>query len=158
MRFEEIVQKFGAAVEAGDGTALGDLFTQDGVYHDMFYGAFTGRDAIKGMLEGIFHRDAKDFRWEFLDPVSDGTVGYAHWLFSYTGTTDHIKDQRVVFDGIGLFFLKDGLISRYEDVSNSAVPLKAMGVPAPVIDRMIGKWQSELEARPGYDAHKAGRA
>jgi ketosteroid isomerase-like protein len=153
MQFDELVKAFGAAVEAGDGTALAALFTEDGVYHDMFYGAFEGRDAIKEMLEGVFHRDAKDFRWEFHDPVSDGKIGYTHWLFSYTGATPHTGGQRVVFDGVGLFFLKDGLIARYEDVANSVVPLKQMGVPQGVIDRQVDKWQSWLEARPGYADH-----
>lgn len=156
MEFNEIVKAFGAAVEAGDGTALANLFTEDGVYHGMFYGAFAGREAIKGMLEGIFHRDAKDFRWELLDPVSNGRIGYAHWLFSYTGTTEHTKGRRVVFDGVGIFFLTDGLIARYEDISNSVVPLKQMGVPQAVIDRQIEKWQGWLEARPGYDKHAKG--
>lgn len=156
MEFKDIVTAFGAAVEAGDGTALANLFTQDGVYHDMFYGAFKGRAAIKGMLENIFHRDAKDFRWELLDPVTNGRIGYAHWLFSYTGTAAHIKGQRVVFDGVGIYVLKDGLIERYEDISNSVVPLKAMGVPQPVIDRQVEKWQGWLEARPGYGAHAKG--
>jgi len=156
MEFKDIVKAFGAAVEAGDGTALADLFTQDGVYHDMFYGSFKGRAAIKEMLENIFHRDAKDFRWELLDPVTNGRIGYAHWLFSYTGTAEHIKDQRVVFDGVGIFFLKDGLIERYEDISNSVVPLRKMGVPQTVIDRQIEKWQGWLEARPGYGAHAKG--
>ena len=59
----------------------------------------------------------------------------------------------MVFDGVGLFFLEDGLIARYEDVANSVVPLKQMQVPQPVIDRQIEKWQGWLEARPGYAAH-----
>jgi len=156
MQFEEIVKAFGAAVEAGDGGALADLFAADGVYHDMFYGSFHGHAAIKEMLEGLFHRDAKDFRWEFHDPVTNGKVGYAHWLFSYTGTAQHIKGERVVFDGVGLFFMEDGKIARYEDISNSVVPLKRMNVPQPVIDRQVAKWQGWLEARPGYENHAKG--
>ena len=153
MRFNELVKAFGAAVEAGDGTALADLFTADGVYHDMFYGAFEGRAAIREMLEGVFHRDARDFRWDFLDPVSDARVGYARWLFSYTGTTRHTDGQRVVFDGVGVFFLEGGLIARYEDVANSVVPLKQMRVPRAVIERQVERWQGWLEARPGYAEH-----
>lgn len=153
MRFDELVKAFGAAVEAGDGTALAELFTADGVYHDMFYGAFEGRAAIKEMLEGVFHRDAKDLRWDFLDPVANAEVGYAHWLFSYTSTTRHTAGQRVVFDGVGVFFLDGGLIARYEDIANSVVPLKQMGVPQAVIERQIEKWQGWLEERPGHAEH-----
>ena len=46
-RFPELLAQFTDAVAAGDGTALGALFTDDGTYTDTFYGAFTGRDAIR---------------------------------------------------------------------------------------------------------------
>ena len=32
----ELLSRFTAAVEAGDGAAFGALFTADGVYHDVF--------------------------------------------------------------------------------------------------------------------------
>ena len=62
MTFDAILSRFTAAVEAGDGTALGALFTQDGIYHDTFYGEFHGPSAIKDMLENHFWRDAEAFR------------------------------------------------------------------------------------------------
>ena len=153
MRFETILEKFSAAVTAGDGAALGALFTEDGIYDDVFYGEFAGRDAIAGML-AIFHDGGTDFRWEFRDPVSNGKTGYAYWLFSYTGANRNNKGKRVVFDGVGIFHLRDGLIERYEDMCNGALPLKQMGTPAPIVDRMLGKWQAHLEARPGFANHK----
>ncbi|MFP6796259.1 MAG: nuclear transport factor 2 family protein [Pseudomonadales bacterium] len=42
------------AVESGDGRKLGQLFTDDGVYNDCFYGALHGRDAMARMLEEHF--------------------------------------------------------------------------------------------------------
>lgn len=154
MPFEEILDKFSNAVTAGDGAALGALFTEDGVYDDIFYGAFAGREAIARMLEDIFYDGGTDFRWEFRRPVSDGKTGYAYWMFSYTGENKNNKGQRVVFDGVGIFHLRDGLIERYEDMCNGCVPLRQMGTPAPIVDRMLGKWQAHLEARPGYATHK----
>ena len=63
--FTQLLKDFAAAVEVGDGSALAALFTEDGVYDDIFYGEFHGRDAIRGMVENIFWRDARDFLWEF---------------------------------------------------------------------------------------------
>ena len=155
MEFGDMLGRFAGAVEAGDSAALAALFTEDGVYHDVFYGAFRGREAIAGMVRDLFHRDGQDFRWEFRDPVCDGRVGYAAWLFSYTARTRHAAGARVIFDGVGLFRLKDGLIAHYEDVCNGCLPLRQMGAPPNVMARMLEKWQRRLEARPGYSAHRA---
>ncbi|MEL0091445.1 MAG: nuclear transport factor 2 family protein, partial [Rhodospirillales bacterium] len=61
MIFSDLLARFTAAVETGDGTELGKLFTLDGVYHDTFYGEFQGPAAIKNMLENHFWRDAEAF-------------------------------------------------------------------------------------------------
>ena len=60
------------AVEARDGRRFAALFCEDGVYHDVFYGAFAGRRKIAEMIDDWFFRTAADFRWDMHDPVSDG--------------------------------------------------------------------------------------
>lgn len=152
-KFGSLLKEFAAAVEAGDGTALAALFTEDGVYDDIFYGAFHGRDAICDMVEKIFWRDGKDFVWEFLDPVATAEIGYASWLFSYTSTTKHNSGKRCGFEGVGVFHLRGGLIARYEDRCNAVAPLRDMGVPFEVIDRMAGKWHSAFLTRAGAGHH-----
>ena len=154
MAFRDMLDAFAAAVRDGDGGALAALFTEDGVYDDVFYGVFEGREEIAAMLVELFHRDGRDFRWDFENPVDNGRTGYAEWLFSYTSATAHAEGTRVVFDGVGLFELEDGLIKRYRDICNGAVPLRQMGTPPAVLFRVIGKWQAALEARPGYTEHK----
>ncbi len=151
--FTQLLKDFAAAVEVGDGSALAALFTEDGVYDDIFYGQFHGRDAIRGMVENIFWRDARDFLWEFRNPLANEEIGYATWLFSYTGTTKHNNGKRCGFEGVGVFHLRDGLIARYEDRCNAVAPLRDMGVPFEVIDRMAGKWHSAFLTRAGIDRH-----
>ena len=63
---------FCEAVEQRNGAAFAALFTEDGVYHDVFYGAFAGRAKIAGMIDDWFYRTATDFRWDMHAPVSDG--------------------------------------------------------------------------------------
>ena len=151
--FTTILKDFAAAVEVGDGTALAALFTEDGVYDDIFYGEFQGRDAIRGMLEGVFWRDAEDFLWEFRDPVASDTVGYASWLFSYASKTKHNAGKRCGFEGVGVYHLRDGLIARYEDQCNAVAPMRDMGVPFEVIDRMAQKWHAKFLSRDGIERH-----
>ena len=38
-----MLRAFCDAVEQHNGKAFAELFTEDGVYHDVFYGAFAGR-------------------------------------------------------------------------------------------------------------------
>src|SRR6185437_405160 len=66
--FPDMLARFAAAVEANEGSGLAALFTDDGVYEDGFFGAFTGPAAIAKML-AHFPETAEDFRWEFFDPV-----------------------------------------------------------------------------------------
>ena len=54
MSFARILRDFAAAAEVGDGASFAALFTEDGVYHDAFYGPFSGRAAIADMLSGLF--------------------------------------------------------------------------------------------------------
>ena len=68
-----MLRAFCDAVEQRNGKAFADLFTEDGVYHDVFYGAFAGREKIAAMVDDWFYRTATDFRWDMHDPVSDGT-------------------------------------------------------------------------------------
>ena len=76
MDFEALVKKFCAAVEAGDGGRLAELFMEEGSYHDTFYGEAQGRAAIREMLEERFYGAAERFLWEPRDAVRDGDIGY----------------------------------------------------------------------------------
>jgi hypothetical protein len=82
LRFADLLTVFTAAVVANDGEGLASLFTEDGTYEDGFFGAHSGRTAIAAMLQR-FHDTGRDYFWEFLDPVSDGVIGYARFRFSY---------------------------------------------------------------------------
>jgi limonene-1,2-epoxide hydrolase len=67
-----MLHAFCDAVEARNGKAFAALFTQDGVYHDVFYGAFKGHAKIAELIDDWFYRTADNFRWVKHDPVSDG--------------------------------------------------------------------------------------
>ena len=78
-----LLKEFCSAVERRDGKAFASLFTEDGVYHDVFYGDFKGHRKIAEMIDDWFHRTARDFRWDMHRPVSDGHMLYAYYTFSY---------------------------------------------------------------------------
>src|SRR5438132_14358511 len=95
-----LLKAFCSAVERRDGKAFGALFTPDGVYHDVFYGAFKGPDKIAEMVDDWFHRTARDFRWDMFRPVSDGKTLYAYYTFSYVSTLPEAQGRRVGFERV----------------------------------------------------------
>lgn len=121
--FEAVLRDFTAAVEAGDGDALAALFTPEGSYHDGFYGEGVGRDAIARMLEEQFWGHAQGFRWQMFDPVCDGRIGYARYLFRYASTLPGAEGRAVVFDGISQFTFEGNLIACYREQFNTGMAM-----------------------------------
>src|SRR6185437_5774122 len=50
MNITATLRAFCDAVEQRNGKAFAALFTEDGIYHDVFYGAFAGRERIAAMI------------------------------------------------------------------------------------------------------------
>ena len=152
--FTEILDTFTAAVAAGNGAQFSALFTEDGVYDDVFYGEYHGREAIAQMLEGRFHRDGENFIWRMFNPDDNGATGYARWLFSYDCKLPHIKGKRIFMDGVGLFAFRDGLISRYEDAARTGELIAQLEIPGKKQTRVVGKMLDKQMANPDWAEHR----
>jgi len=150
--FAKMLERFAAAVEADDGAGLAALFTPDGVYEDGFFGAFAGPEAIAAMV-AHFHATAKNFRWEFFDPLSDGRTGYARYRFSYLSAMPGAEGMPVVFEGIGHFVLRDGRIARYSEVFDRGLALAQQNFAAERIKRVVEKAAARQNATPECKAH-----
>lgn len=153
MEFTQLLEAFTAAVEAGDGTRLAALFTPDGHYHDTFYGAFQGHEAIRAMLEERFHGDATHFLWDMEQAVSDGKTGYASWNFSYTSIQPGSAGQRVVFQGISRFDLAAGRIQRYTEIFDSGMALAQLDFPPERLIKRFQRGNAVLAAEPALRRH-----
>jgi len=138
--FSALVARLGAAATAGDGAAFAACFTPDGVYHDYIYGPHRGRNAIADMLENLFHRDAADYDWTFLDPVTDGRIGYARSLSRFVSKIAEFKGRKIVIDGISRFVLKDGLIGEYFESVNGGIAMTQLGVAPERMAKVLGRW------------------
>ena len=150
-----LMARFAAAAEAGDGAALAACFTEDGVYHDVFYGDFEGRAEIARMLEEVFHRDGEEFRWDMIDPVATGERGYVRYLFSYRSKLPGHAGRRAVFEGVAVLRLKGGLIADYDEVANVATGLSLMGFADARLAKFAAKQARALLARPEAARHSA---
>ncbi|WP_458758990.1 nuclear transport factor 2 family protein [Afipia sp. TerB] len=155
MQPDTMLKEFCRAVEQRDGAAFSALFTEDGVYHDVFYGSFTGRAKIAQMIDDWFYRTAEDFRWDMHDPVSDGRTLYARYTFSYRSLLPEAKGQRAMFEGVAIMKLRDGLIAEYGEVANVATGFLDMNFAPERIAKIFAKQNAELKARPEMQRHRA---
>ena len=147
--FARVLDRFTAAVEAGDGAALASLFTEDGVYEDGFYGASSGRAEIADMLETKFWGHAEGFRWRMLEPVRDGKHGYARYVFSYRSKLPGVVGESVVFEGMSQFTFEGELIRRYREVFETGVAMAQLRFPAERIAKGLGRRAAALREREG---------
>ena len=155
MNTEQLLRAFCDAVEQHKGKAFAGLFCEDGIYHDVFYGAFKGRTDIAAMIDGVFYRTATDFRWDMHSPVSDGRTLYAHYTFSYRSTLPEAKGARAMFEGVAMMKLRDGLILEYHEVANTAPAFVDMNFAPERIAKIFAKQGAALKTRPEMRRHLA---
>ena len=148
-----MLRTFCDAVEQRNGTAFADLFTEDGVYHDVFYGAFKGNERIAEMIDDWFYRTAADFRWDMHDPVSDGHTLYARYTFSYRSTLPEAEGARAMFEGVAIMQLEGGKIASYHEVANTAPAFVALNFAPERIAKIVAKQGAALKARPEMKRH-----
>ena len=153
MNIAAMLKTFCEAVERRDGKVFAELFTEDGVYHDVFYGAFKGRAKIAEMIDDWFYRTANDFRWDMHAPVTDGETLYARYTFSYRSTLPEAKGARAMFEGVAIMKLRDGKILEYHEVANTAPGFVDMNFAPERIAKIVAKQGAALKARPEMRRH-----
>jgi hypothetical protein len=153
MNIAAMLRTFCDAAERRDGTAFAALFTEGGVYHDVFYGAFKGRAKIAEMIEDHFYRTASDFRWDMHAPVSDGETLYARYTFSYRSLLPEANGARAMFEGVAIMTLHDGLIADYREVANTAPAFMDMNFAPDRIAKIAARQGAALKARPEMQRH-----
>jgi len=153
MNTSEMLRAFCDAVEQRQGKVFAELFAEDGVYHDVFYGAFAGRAKIAELIDDWFYRTATDFRWDMHEPVSDGRTLYARYTFSYRSTLPEAKGARAMFEGVAIMQLRDGKITSYHEVANTAPAFVALNFAPERIAKIVARQGAELKARPEMARH-----
>jgi len=148
-----LLRAFCDAVETRNGAAFAALFTDDGVYHDVFYGPFEGHARIAEMIDDWFYRTAEDFRWVMHDPVSDGTTLYARYTFSYRSKLPEANGTRAMFEGVAIMRLRDGKIVAYHEVANTAPAFVDLNFAPERITKIIAKQGAALKARDEMKRH-----
>jgi limonene-1,2-epoxide hydrolase len=153
MTMTALLSAFCAAVEQRDGKRFAALFTDDGTYHDVFYGAFTGPERIAQMIDDWFYRSAREFLWDMHNPVSDGQSLYAYYTFSYVSLLPEAQGKRISFDGVALMKLRDGKISEYREVANVGPAFVAMNFAPERVCKILARAGEALRMQPLMQRH-----
>ena len=153
MNATAMLRAFCDAVEQRNGKAFAELFTEDGVYHDVFYGDFKGRERIAGMIDDWFYRTAHEFRWDMHRPVSDGKMLYAYYTFSYVSTLPEADGKRVGFEGVSIMKLRDGSIVEYREVANVGPAFVALNFAPERVCKILAKEGAALAKDPTWARH-----
>jgi hypothetical protein len=149
--FVALLGTFAAAGVANDCPRFATLFTEDATYDDNFFGLHRGRGEIAAMLRR-FHDTGEDYRWEFDEPVFDGTLGYAWFRFSFASKMPGHEGKPVLIRGISCFRVENGLIAEYREVFDTGIALAQLGFPGERIRRVLDK---EAAAQNGSSAARA---
>jgi hypothetical protein len=136
--FPALLEEFTAAGVANDGARFAALFTETATYDDNFFGLHRGRAEIAAMLQR-FHDTGENYCWEFQEPVTDGTLGYAWFRFSFASKMPGCEGKPVLIVGISCFRLENGLIAEYREVFDTGIALAQLGFPGDRIKRMLDK-------------------
>jgi hypothetical protein len=150
--FAALLDTFTAAGCANDGAAFAGLFTETGTYEDDFFGLYRGRVAIAEMLQR-FHDTGEDYRWDFCDLVTDGTLGYATFRFSFRSKMPGHEGRPVLITGISCFRFEDELIAAYRETFDTGIALSQLGFLAERLKRILDKEAAEQNARPEAREH-----
>ena len=141
------------AAEQRDGKTFASYFAEDGVYHDDFYGSFSGRQRVAELCNDWLYKHARDLRWDMLEPVFQDERLYARYIFSYNSTLPEAKGARAIFEGVAIMQLHDGRIMDYREVINCGTAFTDMNFNPERIFKIFARKGSALKARPEVRRH-----
>lgn len=144
----DFIDRFTQAACAGPGRRLAEFFTDDGVYHDGFYGAFAGRAAIAAMIDDHFHAHSENLDWTYKDVCEGNGLAYGTYRFHYDSLLPNVHGTRITMEGMGRFRFRGGLIADYTEVFDVGIGLAQLGFPAERIARSLQKRAAKVVNGP----------
>ena len=107
---KEVIETFWKIQDQGDYTQVVDLFADDAVLVDPFFGTFNGKSAI-GEFMNQMNVEMRARKTQFIVREIDGggDVAWAQWAAQTPGGD---------VEGCGLYRVKNGLMTYYKDYMN----------------------------------------
>jgi len=108
---KEIIETFWKIQDGGDYTKVVELFAEDAVLVDPFFGTFEGKKAI-GEFMNKMNKEMTSRETSFIAKEIDGggEVAWAQWT---------AKTPNGDVEGCGLYRVKNGMMTYYKDYMNA---------------------------------------
>ena len=109
---QETIELFWSTQNDRDYSRLVELFAEDAVVVDPFYGRFEGREAIAGFMAKMNEvMSQQETHFDLVECAGGGDTAWAQWVA-------HTPAGKV--EGCGLYRVRDGLLTYYRDYMNRA--------------------------------------
>ena len=142
------IDRFTEAACGGPGSRLAELFTENGVYHDGFYGAFAGRNAIAAMIDEHFLAHSENLDWRYKHLCESDGIAYGSYRFHYDSLLPGAKGKRITMEGMSRFRFREGLILEYFEVFDVGIGFAQLGFPPERIARSLQKRATAVASGP----------
>ena len=114
---KEIIETFWKIQDEGDYTKVVDLFSNDAILVDPFFGTFEGKIEIAGFMKKMNEEMAsRETSFVVREIDGGGDVAWAQW------TTKTLNGD---IEGCGLYRVKDGMLTYYKDYMNAPSDTKS---------------------------------
>ena len=91
------------------------------------------------MMLQRFDDTGRAYLWGFVDPLSDGAIGYARFRFSYASLLPEAAGRPVLFEGMSYFRFRDGLIAQYGEAFDRGPALVQLDLSAERIKHILAR-------------------
>lgn len=114
---KEIIETFWKIQDEGDYTKVVDLFSNDAILVDPFFGTFEGKIEIAGFMKKMNEEMAsRETSFVVREIDGGGDVAWAQWT---------AKTPNGDIEGCGLYRVKDGMLTYYKDYMNAPREIKS---------------------------------
>lgn len=145
----EIISQFGAVEDDQRYTRLIELFADDAVYYDPFFGAQRGREAIRAFMEHMEEVVPRSgVRFDAWETEADTNCGWARWLM----VAPNREGEEVAVPGQSLYRLREGKVTFVADHLDCGAYRRLRGPDAKVPDHASAIAMSKHDDNPGGPA------
>lgn len=147
----ETIDRFGRMEDDQRYTRLVDLFADDAIYYDPFFGAQRGRAQIRTFMERMEEVvPASGARFDSWQTEADTNCGWAQWIMvARDGNGDEVP-----VPGQSLYRLRDGLVTFVADHVDCLAYRRLRGPDATAPNHAAALGMSAHEDQPGGSARR----
>jgi ketosteroid isomerase-like protein len=146
----DIAHRFAAAFNTRDIERVLDCFTTDAVYHDLFYGRFSGREGLRRLFERMYS-EGEHHQWRMTGVVDAPACTIGEWRFTFTvsAAVPGSSGRTLAFRGVSIFETQAGLCRTYREYFDRGAALLGLGISPATVARISAQQPSVEVTAPG---------